>query len=55
MEAGAAEGGSERCGVDRDDGSQADAFRDGILSGLAEVGERFGVPLAEGYRRIDGL
>jgi LmbE family N-acetylglucosaminyl deacetylase len=38
-----------------DDGSQADAFRDGILSGLAEVGERFGVPLAEGYRRIDGL
>jgi hypothetical protein len=38
-----------------DDGSQAGVFRAGILAELAEVGQRFGVPLAEGYRRIEGL
>jgi hypothetical protein len=38
-----------------DDGSQADAFSDSILAELAEVGQRFGVPLAEAFRRIDGL
>ncbi|MDG2907167.1 MAG: PIG-L family deacetylase [Acidimicrobiales bacterium] len=38
-----------------DDGSQADAFRDSVLAELAEVGQRFGVPLAEAYRRIEGL
>ena len=37
------------------DGSQAGAFRAGILAELAEVGQRFDVPLAEGYRRIEGL
>ncbi len=38
-----------------DDGSQADAFSDSILAELAEVGQRFGAPLAEAFRRIDGL
>ena len=37
------------------DGSQAGAFRAGILAELAEVGQRFDVPLAEGYRRIESL
>ncbi|MBC8363928.1 MAG: PIG-L family deacetylase [Actinobacteria bacterium] len=38
-----------------DDGSQANAFSDSILAELAEAGQRSGVPLAEAFRRIDGI
>jgi len=38
-----------------DDGTQTGAFRDSLLAELADLGERFGVALAEGFRRVDGL
>ncbi|MBC8194828.1 MAG: PIG-L family deacetylase [Acidimicrobiia bacterium] len=40
---------------DDDDGSAESAFRDRTIADLAEVGGRFGLPLAEGFRNIRGL
>ncbi len=40
---------------DDDDGSAESAFRDRTMSDLAEMGGRFGMPLAEGFRSVGGL
>ena len=38
-----------------DDGSMESAFRDRTMAGLVDTGRRFGLPMAEAFRRIGGL
>jgi hypothetical protein len=40
---------------DDDDGSARAAFKERTIADLAEMGGRFGIPLAEGFHNVGGL